>query len=106
MDPVAEEAARNEAITLIANGMAADIAIKQKCKLPYKSRDSKYRQIRAAAAKIIKARFVTNCRKQFAYLVDNFIYFVILHNYSHRRIGCDVEIGYMQATDIIRIRFI
>ena len=106
MDPVAEEAARNEAITLIVNGVAADVAIKIKYKLPYKSRDSKYRQIRTAVVKIIKVRFVKNFRKQFTCFVDNIVCFVTLHDYFHRRIDCDAEIDHVQATDMIHIRFV
>ena len=58
MDPVAEAAATTTAINLIANGMDASIAIKHKCKLPYSSRDSKYRKITTAAKKLKDERFV------------------------------------------------
>ena len=81
MDPVAEAAAINKAITLIANGMEAWVAIKVKCQLPFKSRDSKYRHITTEAAKIIKGRFARKCRKQLTIFVNIFIHFIILHNY-------------------------
>ena len=60
MDPVAEAAATTSAINLIANGMDAAIAIKHKCKLPYTSRDSRYRKIIIAARKIQEERSVKN----------------------------------------------